>query len=113
MQQKLNAILGNPEMMSQIMNLAQGLGQESQSQDPEPQQPSMQIPAIDPSMLAKMAGFMQQSGIDNHQQTLLRALSPYLSCQRLEKLERAMRAARLAGVAGSLLGSGMLRNLGR
>lgn len=110
MQQKLNSILGNPEMMSQIMSLAQSMGQPRE----EPQEPPKpQLPPFDPAMLQKMAGFMQQSGIDKNQQALLHALTPYLSGQRISKLERAMRAAKLAGFATTMLGSGGLLSFGR
>ena len=105
MQQKLDSILGDPDMMQKIMTLAQSLGQPAEK-------PRPQMPALDPMMMQRLAGAMQQSGIDRNQQTLLNALSPYLSCERISKLERAMRAAKLAGFATTLLGSGLL-NTGR
>ena len=49
--------------------------------------------------------------MDQEQQALLQALSPYLSHTRVEKLERAMRAAKMAGLASTLLSSGALQNL--
>jgi len=45
----------------------------------------------------------RQGSIDKNQQALLRALSPYLSRQRIKKLENAMRAAKMAGFAASAL----------
>ena len=66
------------------------------------------FPDIDISMLQKLSGFAKQSGIDKNQQTLLHALSPYISSGRIRKLEKAMRAAKLAGVATSFLGSSSL-----
>lgn len=109
-EEKLNSILGNPEMMSQIMNMAQGLGagqQEKADLPPEPQ--GSLIPgSLDPAMLQKIAYAAQNSGIDSQQQALLKALRPYLSQQRLSKLEKAMRAAKLAGLATTFLGSGGL-----
>lgn len=110
MEEKLNSILGNPEMMSQIMNMAQALGsgqQEKSESSPEPQ--NSIIPAgLDPVMLQKIAYAAQNSGIDSQQQALLKALRPYLSQQRLTKLEKAMRAAKLAGLATTFLGNGGL-----
>ena len=105
MQQKLNAILGNPEMMSQIMNMAQALGGKQESEPVSASAPIPSIGGIDPGMIQKIAGIAQQSGIDGHQQNLLRALRPYLSEHRIVKLEKAMRAARLAGVVTTVLGS--------
>ena len=109
MQQKLDSILGDPDMMQKIMSLAQSLGQPQQKPI---EKPKPQMPTIDPVMMQRLAGVMQQSGIDHNQQTLLNALCPYLSRERISKLERAMRAAKLAGVATTMLGSGLL-NPGR
>ena len=112
MQQKLDAILGNPEMMAQLMNMAQSLG--GASPPPPPQQEVSNTDLnIDAGMLQKIMGIAQQSGIDKNQQTLLRALSPYLSRERIGKLEKAMRAAKLAGLASTFLGSGLLFQTGR
>ena len=105
MESKLNSILGNPQMMQQIMAMAQAMGQQEQPPEdpPKPQpMPSMQ----DAAMLQKIAGIARQSGVDKNQQALLKALSPYLSRERISKLERAMRAAKIAGIASSALGSG-------
>ena len=107
MEDKLGAILSNPQMMHQIFSLAQSLGQEQPtSRPPEPQNHS--IPDIDPAMLAKFAGLARQSGTDSQQQALLSALSPYLSRERVGKLEKAMQAAKLARLASSFLNSGGL-----
>ena len=117
MEQKLNAILGNPEMMSQLMAMAQSMS----TPDPQPSQESVHesqmpvsIPGIDLAMVQKMAVLAQQANIDSNQQTLLRALIPYLSNERIEKLEKAMRAAKLAGLATTVLkNAGTLFPLGR
>ena len=101
-EEKLNSVMNDPEMMAKIMSLAQNLGG-SQS-EPEPQQESPSFPDIDISMLQKLSGFAQQSGIDKNQQSLLQALSPYISQNRVARLERAMRAAKMAGLATNLLG---------
>lgn len=110
MEQKLNSILGNPEMMAQIMNMAQAMGA-SQPQPvqptpapPKPSQPSLPAMNFDPAMIQRIAGIAQQAGIDKNQQSLLRALRPYLNEQRIVKLEKAMRAAKIAGIASTALG---------
>jgi len=105
MQEKLNAVLSNPQMMSQIMSLAQSLGSGSETPQPQPQPEPQQAFGLDPGMLQKVMGLAQKTGIDKNQQTLLTALSPYLSRDRILKLEKAMRAARLANAASSFLGS--------
>lgn len=105
LQNKMNSILSNPEMMQQIMAMAQSLGQ-SMPQESAPQQesPPPALPDIDLSMIQKLSGFVGKSSIDNNQRTLLKALTPYLSQERIIKLEKAMRAAKLANIASSFLG---------
>ena len=96
MESKLGAILNNPQMMEQIMSLAQNLGGE-QAAAPPPAQEGM--PEIDLAMVQKMTSLIGKTGIDGKQRALLQALGPYLSSQRIHKLEKAMRAAKLAGMA--------------
>ena len=96
---KLGAVLNNPEMMQKIMSFAQSL---NQSEGGGKQEATSGGFDIDPSMIQRIAGLTKQSGIDKNQQSLLRALNPYISRQRIQKLERAMRAAKMAGMAGLL-----------
>ena len=106
LEEKLASVMNDPAMMQKIMSLAQSLGGTSPQQQPPPplQEETPAFPDIDISMLQKLSGFAQQSGIDQNQQTLLRALAPYISNRRVAKLERAMRAAKMAGLATNLLG---------
>ena len=105
LENKLGAILGNPEMMEKIAAFAQTLGpQETAGSDENPQK-APPVPEFDPSMLQKLSGFASQSGIDRNQQALLQALAPYISHHRVAKLERAMRAAKMASMAGIFLGT--------
>lgn len=111
MEEKLGAILGNPQLMQQIMNMAQSLGQQS-APPPPTTEPTHQappgLPDMDPALIGKIMNLLSKSSIDTNQKALLRALEPYLSCHRLQKLEKAMRAARLAGAATTLLQSGAI-----
>ena len=108
---KLNSILSNPAMMQQIMALAQTLNQsDSQQQKPNPAPPPQQSAesplnetSLNPNLLSKVATLMQRGSIDKNQESLLKALSPYLSKQKLQKLERAMHAAKMAGVASEMV----------
>ncbi len=114
---KLNSILSNPAMMQQIMSLAQALNQQPEAQQQPPPQaspppqppPQSSMPStermLNPNMLSRMASLMQRGSIDKNQQALLRALRPYLSRQKLEKLERAMHAAKMAGIASEMVNS--------
>ena len=113
MEEKLGAILGNPQLMQQIMSMAQSLGQSS-PEPPKQESPSMPpLPEISPEMLQGILKFSSQSRLDSRETSLLRALQPYLTQPRIQKLEKAMRAAKLAGLAQSILGnSGCLPLLG-
>lgn len=110
LENKLGAIMSNPEIMQKIMSMAQSLGGgESQKQEaPKQELPPMpqNFPDIDMGMIQKLSGFAQNSSIDKNQQSLLHALSPYLSNHRVSRLERAMRAAKMASFATSFLGTG-------
>lgn len=114
MEEKLGAILNNPQMMQQIMAMAQAMNA-GQAQKEEPQKPPAAaqpaLPQLDPNLMRSLAGMAGQSGVDQNQQALLKALSPYLSQNRVHKLERAMRAAKMAGLASSFLNSGGLQLL--
>ena len=104
MEEKLGAILSNPAMMQQIMSLAQSMGQSAPASPPQPAEPAVPV-------APNLFGLAKGSAVDQDQQNLLNAPSPYLSHGRVEKLERAMRAAKMAGMASSLLQSGALQNI--
>ena len=100
-EEKLGSILGNPQMMQQIMSLAQSMGAPPAA--PEP--PSRQQ-GPDPAMVQNVMAALQSSSVDSNQRALLEALDPYLTRDRISRLERAMRAAKLAGMATTFLGGG-------
>lgn len=115
--EKLNALLSNPDSMAQIMQLAQSFsGSEQgagiappQPQNVPPQQSSpgqnADIPAFDPKLIAQLAPlFKELSGQQNSQaRQLLYALRPYLNTQRQEKMERALQLARLIHIGKKFL----------
>lgn len=104
LEEKLASVMNDPAMMQKIMGLAQSLGASSPPAEAPPKQESPAFPEIDVAMLQKLSGFASQSTIDKNQQSLLKALSPYIGHHRIAKLERAMRAAKMAGFATNLLG---------
>lgn len=95
MESKLGAILGNPQMMQQIMSIAQNFQSEPEAKPP----PAETMPEIDFATVQRITSLIGKTGIDPHQRALLQALGPYLSGHRINKLEKAMRAAKLAGMA--------------
>lgn len=104
MEEKLGSILNDPAMMQKIMTMAQSLGGGESQQESPKQAQSGPLPDIDVGMLQKFSGLAKQGSIDKEQQALLRALSPYLSRERIRKLENAMRAAKMARIAATALG---------
>ena len=106
LEEKLGAILSNPDMMQKIQTLAQSLGQNSSAEPSAQVQGPANGPGLDPMLLQKLAGLAGQTGIDKNQQTLLAALGPYLSRGKVNKLENAMRAAKMARLASTFLGNG-------
>ena len=113
---KLGNVLNNPELMQQIMSMAQSLGQSQNASPPEPQPLSPPKSAsgllgdLNPAMLSQLVGLASQTGVDQNQQRLLNALNPYLPGQRIQKLEKAMRAAKLARFASEALNQRKLQN---
>ena len=106
LQAQMNAILGNPELMEQIRAMAQNVKPEAdRDMSTGPEHIPETFPSIDINMLQKLSGLAGQSNIDKNQRTLLSALSPYLSPDRIQKLEKAMRASKMAGLATTLLGN--------
>lgn len=115
MEEKLGAILNNPQMMQQIMALAHSMNTssgENPLQQPSEPTPAPDLSNFDPKILHQLGSILQQKGVDRNQTALLSALSPYLSRDRLNRLERAMQASRMAGAASAFLGAGGLQSLG-
>ena len=129
-EEKLNAILSNPESMGQIMNLAQSLnlggggepsgegGPAAPQPEASPENASSGIPdglsglgsllgQIDPKLIGRLlplAGELAGGGNDERMQ-LLYALRPFLKPERRDKVERAAKTARLIHVGKKLLQS--------
>jgi len=109
LEDKLSQVLSNPQMMQQIMALAQSMGASPSHEDasPEPRpEPAPVLPQMDMGMIQKMAAMASGAGVDTNQRALLRALGPYISRDRVSKLEKAMRAAKMAAFASTLLQTG-------
>ena len=108
MEDKIGAILNNPQLMGQIMSMAQSLGQNPPTGQNPPRQDPAPLPDFDPAVLQKLSGLASQGTVDSNQKALLTALNPYLSRRKVEKLEKAMRAAKMARMASGFLGQGGL-----
>lgn len=113
LQQKLDALLQDPDTMGKIMAMARELGGSPGSTAPPQHQPQ-EPPQLDLRMVQQLSGLMRQSGIDQREQALLQALGAYLSRSRISRLEKAMRAAKVAKIASAALRQqGLLTPSGR
>jgi len=103
LEEKVNQVLANPQLMQQIMSLAQSMG--TSQPEPVPDPPKESPLPLDPGILQKAAAMASRTGVDADQKALLRALRPYVSRDRVNKLEKAMQAAKIAVFASSMLRS--------
>lgn len=108
LEETLGNVLNNPQLMQQIMSMAQSLGQSQEKSVQGPVKEELPFPDINPAALQQIMKIAGQTGIDRNQKALLSALRPYLTAQRITKLEKAMRAAKLTGAALTALNSGAL-----
>lgn len=113
LEEKLSKLLSDPNMMQQIAGLARNLSGTVPPQEPaQPQAvPASPPPQLDPRLSQLLTATASARGTDANQEALLKALKPYLSQDRIQKLERAMGAARMAVAASAFLNAGGIRLL--
>ena len=93
LEQQLRSVLNDPSAMQSILSMAQSLSGSSEASSDENEMVPIQ----------RLAGLAFNNSIDHQQSSLLSALSPYLSNERLKKLEKAMRASKIAKMASTLI----------
>ena len=97
---KLEEIMKDPGTIKQIMDTAASLGLSDQL----PDLVSQEMPQ---KMIKHVSNVIQQTETkENKQQTLIRALLPYLSPGRQARLERAMQLSQISRLAGAAIRSG-------
>ena len=91
---RLNALLSDPDSMAQIVQLAQQL---SGQQPPPPEPPQGAAgEGFDPQLLKKLLPLLQDASCENGQSSrLLTAIRPYLRPEKQEKVAEALRMAHL------------------
>ena len=126
-EEKLNAILSNPEAMAQVMGLAQSLngsgafggGQEKKEQEPKEQPGRGEdsfggfgnlgdiFSQIDPKLIERLLPLVGElsRGENDERLQLLYALRPFLKPERRDKVERAVKAAKLIRIGKKFLTS--------
>lgn len=108
--EKLNALLSNPDSMAQVMQMAQQLSSSFNQQPETPPAPPPQkqqepsrpsdggsfLGGLDPGIAAKFLPLLQEYSKPNTQaMQLLNALRPYLKEEKQEKIQRAAKLARI------------------
>lgn len=117
-EEKLNAILNDPQTMGRILSIAQSLdGSKGQSEPQAPSAPSSEPQAqpapaetppaetdlpsldLDPRLMAAgMQALAAWQGPEDSRTALLQALRPFLKPERHGKLDKALRITRLSKV---------------
>lgn len=117
LEEKLNALLSDPNSMAQVMQMAQQLSGamgEQKAATPPPPPPPPPVPPVpdpgaalgglDPKLLGKLLPLAGELGTENSAaMQLLNALRPFLKEEKQGKIERAARLARLIHVGKKLL----------
>ena len=104
---KLNAVLSNPELMGQIMSMAGSLNQQ-QAPPPPPPPPQSSFGAMpfDPGAMAGMMQMLKATQLEPRQRQLVQALRGFVPEDRLIRLEKAMQASLIAKFASAAMNQG-------
>lgn len=106
LEDKLNALLNDPQSMAQLLSMAQSLGLSPPEATPAGEPP---VPPMDEGMLRSVMQLMQEAQhTDARQEALLCALKPFLRPERRAALDRASELARISRLAGAALKGGAL-----
>ena len=108
-EEKLNAILSDPQAMGQIASLAQALTGEAGATDWSAllgmlggggdSNPLSALSELDPQLLqAGLRLFSEYSATDDRKVALLNALKPFVKPERYAKVDKAVQIAKLARV---------------
>ena len=104
-EEKLQSILGNPELMGQIMTMAGAMNQQQQPPPPQPPQPQAGLP-FDPGAMAGMMQMLKATQLEPKQRQLIQALRGFVPDDRLVRLEKAMQASLIARFASTAMNQG-------
>ena len=103
--EKLQSILGNPELMGQIMTMAGAMNQQQQPPPPPPPQSPAGLPFA-PGAMAGMMQMLKATQLEPRQRQLIQALRGFVPDDRLVRLEKAMQASLIAKFASAAMNQG-------
>ena len=115
MNDMLSSVLGDPESLRQIQELADMLkdetGDSSQDNNTDAASENDSSDGFDPAMLMSIMGAVSAAGGDDKNRSLILALKPYLSSERQARADKAVKFLKMYAVFNELKKSGMLNNL--
>ena len=103
---KLNAVLSNPELMGQILSMAGSLNQQQTAPPPPPPSSSFGSMPFDPGAMAGMMQMLKATQLYPRQRNLVQALRGFVPEDRLVRLEKAMQASLIAKFASAAMNQG-------
>lgn len=103
--EKISALLGDPEGMERIKDMAQNLLGSSAQEEPRPGDGD--IGDIDIGAITRMIGLLKRTGGDDSRIKLLMALKPNLSPERQGKVDSAIKMLKLIELAPLLKDAGL------
>lgn len=111
----MSSVLGDPESLQQIKELADLLKSETEGDAESAQTSSSNTEGasggIDPAMLMGLMGAVSAAGNEDKNRSLILALKPYLSTERQARADKAVKFLKVYAVFNELKKSGMLGNL--
>lgn len=96
LEDKLNAILSDPDAMGRIADMAKSLFGDGVAERKKPEAPSGEA---EETLLRRAAQLLRGNSLRQDETALLSALRPFLSEERRSRLDRAIKIARLASLA--------------
>ncbi len=115
MNDMMSSVLGDPESLQQIKELAELLKSETEGSSDKEQSSSQSSDGgtggFDPAMLMGLMGAVSAAEGEDKNRALLLALKPYLSSERQAKADKAVKLLKIYAVFNELKKSGMLKNL--
>mgnify|MGYP003294464373 FL=1 len=103
---KLNAVLSNPELMGQILSMAGSLNQQQTAPPPPPPSSGFGSMPFDPGAMAGMMQMLKATQLEPRQRNLVQALRGFVPEDRLVRLEKAMQASLIAKFASAAMNQG-------
>ena len=103
---KLNAVLSNPELMGQILSMAGSLNQQPTAPPPPPPSANFGSMPFDPGAMVGMMQMLKATQLEPRQRNLVQALRGFVPEDRLVRLEKAMQASLIAKFASAAMNQG-------